>query len=306
LCIALKDNAYGHGIEPIGQLCEEYGIKHCIVKTIFEACRANEYSFKSILILYEIPTIKYPHNYIFSINDINDIKKYPKNTNVELKIDTGMCRNGITIEQLEGAINLIQKYHLNLFGVFTHFSSADEINTKTEIQEIIFLKSIDKIKTYTSKVFRIHCSNSNAINIVNNKLYDIARIGIGIYGYVKKFKKNLQPIMSLYAKRISTRKLTINNKIGYGGIFKVQKNGTYSNYDIGYGDGFFRLNERKKAKIQDGSYILGRVSMNSFSVKSEEDEICVFDNVLHLAKVHDTIEYEILTHLMPTINRIIV
>jgi len=217
-----------------------------------------------------------------------------------------MCRNGIKIEQIENAIKLIKKYHLNLFGVFTHFSSADEINNKTQIQENIFLKCINEIKTYTSKAFRIHCSNSNAINLVNNNIYDIARIGIGIYGYVEKFKDNLQPVMSLYAKKISTRLLRTNDEIGYGGIFKVQKNDTYSNYDIGYGDGFFRLNERKKAKIKDGSFILGRVSMDSFSVKSEKDEICVFDNVSHLAKIHDTIEYEILTHLMPSIKRNII
>ena len=46
--------------------------------------------------------------------------------------------------------------------------------------------------------------------------------------------------------------------------------------------------------------------MDSFSVFGDENTICVFSNVSHLANIHNTIEYEILTHLMPHIKRTIV
>lgn len=32
LCLALKDNVYGHGIEQTSLMAIEYGIKHCFVK----------------------------------------------------------------------------------------------------------------------------------------------------------------------------------------------------------------------------------------------------------------------------------
>ncbi len=288
------------------QMCQEYGIKHCIVKTIQEAKRTIDYNFDTVLVLYEIPKSIEHSNFTFAINDINDIQKYPKNTNVELKINTGMCRNGINIDEITQAIILLKKYSLNLFGVFTHFACADEINDTTSIQEQKFQTCITQIKQLYTKPFRIHCSNSNGVNKVNNDLYDIARIGIGLYGYVEQFQNELLPVMSLYANKISTRKLVANEKIGYGGVYCVDEQNIYSNYDIGYGDGFFRLNERKKAHVQNGLEILGRVSMDSFTLQSNEYEICVFNNVSHLAKVHDTIEYEILTHLMPTIKREIV
>jgi len=76
-------------------------------------------------------------------------------------------------------------------------------------------------------------------------------------------------------------------------------------YD-GYGDGFFRTNERKKIKIKNNKEILGRISMDSFSLLGDDNIVCVFDDVTHIAKVHDTIDYEILTHLFPNIKREII
>jgi len=55
LSIALKDNAYGHGIDEIASMCEEYGIKNIFVRNLNEAQVAKKYNFKNILVLYDIP-----------------------------------------------------------------------------------------------------------------------------------------------------------------------------------------------------------------------------------------------------------
>ncbi|MEA1913898.1 MAG: alanine racemase [Campylobacterota bacterium] len=308
LCMALKDNAYGHGIEPMGQLCQEYGIKHTIVRTLDEAHRANPYGFETILILYEIPIKDYPSNYIFAINSIDDIHNYPANTNVELKIDTGMGRNGIMPCEIQEALQFIIERSLNLFGVFTHFCCADEQNGKTSQQEHLFAQCIEQIKQTLLEPFRIHCANSTGAHRIDNTKYDLGRIGIGMYGYIDlpQFEKNVTAVLSLYAKKISTRILTKGQSVGYGATFPINDESfTVSNYDIGYGDGFFRLNERKNALIKDGRKILGRISMDSLSVQGDDDEICIFDDATHLAHVHDTIHYEIVTHLSPTLKKVI-
>ena len=77
LCIALKDNAYGHGIKQVSQLSSSYGIKHCIVRDIKEALIVSSYNFESILVLYEIPNKIYPSNIIFSVNSISCICTIP-------------------------------------------------------------------------------------------------------------------------------------------------------------------------------------------------------------------------------------
>jgi len=311
ICIALKDNAYGHGLEQIAQLSASYGIKHCMVRDLAEANIANRFNFESILILYEQPKPNqhYPSNFIFSINSLDNLAQIDTNINIELKIDTGMSRNGILVSQIKDSIKLIKDKNINLYGVFTHFCCADEDETITYKQEQLFISSIKQIEQLYKKQFRKHCANSAAIHIINNKQYDIARVGIALYGYIdiEQYSTNLKPILSLHANKISTRILHKGDCINYGATYKVPyDNFTVSNYNIGYSDGYFRLNERKKATISNGKNILGRVSMDSLSVEGDDETICIFDDVTKLATIHDTIKYEILTNLKSNIPRYII
>jgi alanine racemase len=307
ICISLKDNAYGHGIQPIANLCKQYGIKHCMVRTIQEANLLAPYDFESILILYDIPIQTYPENFIFSINSLDDIPQYAKNSKVELKIDTGMSRNGISDCQYHKALDILDKHNLILNGVFTHFHSANEDKKSVNLQEKLFLQVVEKIRLQTTKSFRIHCSNTNSIDKIDIKQYDIARLGIGLYGYNQNPKTKLLPVLALWANKISSRTLHKGDTIGYGAKYQIENNNTIvSNYNIGYGDGFFRIDESKKVYIKNQKQILGIVSMDSLSVLGDEQIICIFDNVTNLSQIHNTIEYEILTHLMPHIKRDII
>ena len=63
------------------------------------------------------------------------------------------------------------------------------------------------------------------------------------------------------------------------------------------------VDENKKFQISDGRDILGRVSMNNLAVEGVDKEICIFDNVKGLAKIHQTISYEILCRIDSEIDR---
>lgn len=309
ICIALKDNAYGHGIEPMAKLSQAYGIKHTMVRNIPEANRASKYDFESILILYEIPTKQYPENYIFSINSLEDLQNCIEHCKIELKIDTGMGRNGILPNEIDNALEIITQKNLILNGIFTHFSCADENDIRTKEQEELFTKTLKIIKSKTDSLFRIHCANSAGAHKVDNSIYDMARVGIGLYGYldVDNTSELVKPVLSLHAKKISTRILNRGDTINYGATYVVSKdNFVVSNYDVGYSDGFFRLNERKKATTLKNKEILGRVSMDSLSVEGDDKEICIFNNARKLAKIHDTIHYEILTNLHASVPKFII
>ena len=145
----------------------------------------------------------------------------------------------------------------------------------------------------------------------NPKLSDsLVRIGIGAYGYHTAeiaLDIALKPVLSLWANKISTQILQKGDKIGYGGATIVSKKGVFSTYDIGYGDGLFRLGANMpKLHCASGEEILPVMSMDCFSCASQKDEICVFDDVSEFARVFDSIPYTILTHLSPFIPRIIV
>lgn len=306
LCIALKDNAYGHGTSQMALLCSEYGIKHTFVRTLDEARAISKFGFETILVLYELPQ-KYEKNFIIGINTLEDLQKLPQKTKCEIKIDTGMNRNGITGDQIDEAVKLIHDNNLILNGVFTHFCCADEDNDITQKQEKLFLEYIQKFKKAIPYTFRTHCANSAGVHKVNMEQYDLARVGIGAYGYLDiPQEKFLKPVMSLYAKKISTKFLSKGDHVGYGSkAYIAPKAMKVSNYDIGYGDSFFRFDENKKAHIANGKEILGRVSMDSFSVEGDDKEIVVFDDVRPLAKSLHTITYTILAMLKANIPRVI-
>jgi alanine racemase len=219
-----------------------------------------------------------------------------------------MHRNGIEVDQIPQAMELIKQKELILNGAFTHFCCAEENNTILQTQEDLFLEAVETIKTLIKTPFRIHCANSAATHKVDMNLYDIARVGLGIYGYLDLPQESkLKPVLSLHAQKISTKKIQQGDHVGYGSeSFVAKKDMTVSNYDIGYGDGLFRANSHKERKIANGKEILGRVSMDSFSVESELEEVCVFDDANHFAQVHNTITYEILTSLKPNIKRIVI
>ena len=100
IAFVLKNNAYGHGLLEMAQLAKKNKIKHAIVINYEEAEKIKDY-FMSILVLSGIPDQRPLGNISIAINNIDDIEKIPKGTSVELKIDTGMHRNGIQIEELK-------------------------------------------------------------------------------------------------------------------------------------------------------------------------------------------------------------
>ena len=307
LSIALKDNAYGHGIEEVSSMCQEYGIKNIFVRDLIEANIAKKYGFESILVLYDIPKDK-DDSFIISINSLEDLSNVPNFSIIEIKIDTGMNRNGIDEDEIEEAYKIIEKNNLKVNGIFTHFCCADEDNDITSIQEKKFLQIVSKIKEFIKYDFRIHCAASAGVHKVDMGIYDIARVGIGAYGYLDlEEEKYLKPILSLYASKITTKNLKKDQHIGYGSCaYIVPYDMTVSNYDIGYGNGLFRVPDSVTALISDKREILGRISMDSFSVLGDDNEVCVFDDVKHFASIHNTIKYEILTNLKANLTRVIV
>jgi alanine racemase len=311
IAIVLKSNAYGHGLELIASLANENKIRHAVVRDYKEAIIIYDL-FDTILVLSDIPKeekviLKKIH---ITINTIEDISKIASGSSVELKIDTGMHRNGIEPEELQQAISLIEKYKLNLKGVFTHFADANNKNNSIYMQKDKFDQTVLRIsKLVKLNKIRIHCSSSSGLFRFDNSEYDLVRIGIAIYGYIGLSigfnKPILKPILSLWGEKISTRILKKDDSVGYGGAYTAKDDMEISTYDVGYADGFFRLNERKKAVLSNGNPVLGRVSMESFSTIGAEAKVCVFNDVTELAKIHDTTIYEILVSVSYRINRIL-
>lgn len=310
IALVLKDNAYGHGIIEVAVMAQEYGIKKAVVQNCQEAKQIAQY-FEYVLVLADYSKEKCP-KVRYTINDINAISSFAKGTKVELKVDTGMHRNGIAIDELYTAFARIKEHKLELEAIFTHHRSADELTSEWYWQNDIFKKikthSLELAKEFGFGILRFHSSNSAALFRTTAFEEDMVRVGIAAYGCIElpMMKDDaLKPMLALYAKKISSRYLRSGNRVGYGATYESPKMMKVSNYDFGYGTGFLRSNSNNYT-TPDGVELVGRVSMDNSSFIGDEDELLIFNDARVAAKYAKTISYEVLTSLKADIKREII
>jgi len=307
IALVLKDNAYGHGLLEVATMAKEYGITKAVVRCESEALAIKDF-FDYILVLNDFPTILHA-NINYTINDIKNIVKFPPATKVELKVDTGMHRNGIAMHEIEIALQEIKKHDLILKAVFTHHRSADELSGEWFWQNENFKKVKQKVLACGYDV-RFHSANSASLFRHVDFKEDMARVGIAVYGcmdipHTIYDTKDFKPVLSLYASKISSRKLLEGEHIGYGATYKADKDCVVSNYDFGYGDGFLRSCSNSY-ETPHAKKLIGRISMDNSSFLCDDDELLVFDDANKIAKVAKTIGYEVLVSLKPYIKREII
>ncbi len=304
LAAVLKDNAYGHGIELVAPICAETGVRKAVVRTTREAQKILKY-FDDILVLCD-RAVAHP-KLRFALNDLRDIARAEKGSRVDLKVDTGMHRNGIAFEEIAQAKEAITKQGLTLVGVMTHYRSADEIGSAYAWQKQRFARVKE---LFSDREVQFHSHNSAALLRCDTFDEDFARVGIALYGYSELPASfgdfDLRPVMRLLATRIATRRLRKGERIGYGGDFVAPRDMTVSTYDIGYGDGWRRGDSADAYVTAEGLPILGRVSMDMVVLEGDKEEVCIFDDAQKAAQHFGTISYEITTALSKEIERRIV
>ncbi len=306
IAVVLKDNAYGHGILEVASMAKEYGITKAVVRCEVEAKMVEDF-FEYILVLADTP--KAPsQKFTYTINDLTQIKHFTKDTKVELKVDSGMHRNGISYDQLEDTLSLVQKQGLKLKGVFTHHRSADELTSEWFWQNENFAKIKQKVKDLGYTDLRFHSANSASTMRHTQIDEDMVRVGIAAYGCLENSvvdTSSFKPVLSLWAEKNSQRVAIKGERVGYGGTYTLEDDSVISNYDFGYADGFLRLCSNNYT-APNGEKLIGRISMDNSSFLSDKDELLVFDDASVLAKSAKTIPYEVLTSLKHYIKREII
>lgn len=318
----LKDNAYGHGLEIMASLCAQNGVKNAFVKNYAEAALIAD-KFEHISFFYGIlprdfnPKFRNIYPCIQSVENVVQMRSLGdlSGIGVELKVNIGMNRNGAQISEIKPCIKAILESKMRLIGVFSHNGYADD-NGDEFMRECVTFDELKAEVTHLANVMgfklpRFHSLNSAGALRSKRCDDDLVRIGIAMYGYLTndvsiESSKDLKPILRLYAEKIATKILKKGAKIGYGGSSILQDDSVVSSYDIGYGDGFYRVNERREVRLPNGVQILPKSSMDCFSALSDAETLCVMDNADYIARIYDTIAEEVLTRLSPYIKRMVV
>ena len=311
IALVLKDNAYGHGLGMMAKLASEYGITKAVVRSIDEALVILDY-FDHIQVLADLPKRHGAHSekICYTINAMEQIVLFPKDCRVELKVDTGMHRNGIALEMLDAAFDAIKEAGLKLEGVFTHHRSADSLSSEWFWQK----KSFEDVKAESGRLaesygfapLRFHSANSATLFREASYTEDLVRIGIAAYGCLKMDvtldQPELKPVLSLWAEKIASRVLLPGQRVGYNGTYSAEKEQVVSTYDVGYADGLQRVLSDDYGTPGDAQ-LLGRVSMDNSTFTADEEVLLIFDDANVIAKAAGTIGYEFLVGLRSDLER---
>lgn len=333
LFAVVKADAYGHGAVMIAPVLLASGVEFLGVSSIDEALQLRDAKITApILVLGAVPVWSFDwaatNNISVSVfsdehieackRTFEKIKIKPK---VHVKIDTGMNRIGV---RPEDAISFIEKLRncdfLELEGVFTHFATA-ESKSFAQKQYQAFRNVVDSIDT---KDLLIHCCNTSAVISYSDYDYNMARVGIGIYGLQPDLvpdavAPDLEQAISLRGRITNIHIANANEGVSYCHTFETTKPTKIATIPIGYADGVSRGLSNKIYGIINGKKVkqIGNITMDQmmFDITdcdvSEGDIITLlgvdgseFISVDEWANILGTIHYELTCALRVRLPRV--
>jgi len=337
LMAIVKADAYGHGAASVATLAEQEGVTFFGVATLDEACSLREQGITSkILVLGRVSP---RHVNIAAQNNLSLCcfqKEWLEETSrildgnlhldVHIKVDTGMNRLGLLWDEtyeLKSFIKTIKRYkNIKAEGIFTHFATSDEMNHDfVHIQLNRFKEVLNLFHEEEIVPPFVHCANSAYTIRFPDKLFNLARAGIAVYGLqpshdVKMEKKMpLQEVFSLYSEVANVKKVKKGESVGYGRNHFMKENSYIATIPIGYADGIKRNYGKLGGYVMIGGKkcnILANVCMDQLMVECDRD-VKVGDKVTligegisidKMAEILGTINYEVICMMGKRIPRI--
>lgn len=250
---------------------------------------------------------------------------------VHLHIDTGMCRFGCRPEE---ALELAELIHsspfLKLEGVMTHFASSEdkEADTFTLAQAKKFDQAIAEIESKGISIPWKHAANSGAVMRFHFPQYNMARLGLAVYGlYPSRAAEEsleLKLAVSLFSRIVGINHCKSGDTIGYGRTYKVeQPEQKIAVLPLGYFDGIHRNYSGSGSVLVQGHQapMVGKICMDFMMIDvshipnvSVGDSVLIFGENEHghylspedLALKGNSIIHELITCLGPRIPRVFI
>jgi alanine racemase len=330
----LKSNAYGHGLVQVAKILESQKPPFYCVDSFFEALILRNENIKTpILIIGYTPLSNIAASRLkdlsFSVLSLNELKRLNKMITkplcIHIKIDTGMHRHGVNLEDIEEAIALIRSNsNLRLEGAYTHLADADSESPEfTERQIKDWNKTAQRLMDEFPSLVHLHCAATAGAIYSDKIIATTMRVGRGLYGIQVGSKKlDLKPALEMRTKITSLRKIKSGDSIGYNTTFTAEQGMTIATIPVGYTEGLDRRLSNKGFVTIRGRQcpIVGRVSMNISSIDVSalpevelDDEVLVIsrdskmsNSVEYMAWLCETIAYEILVHVPAHLRRVII
>ena len=335
LLVLVKANAYGHGAVEFASLMENAGADYLAVAYPVEGIELRQGGINTPIMVLTAGTDSFEKiiNYglepgipnLYTLQALCEVLKERgvKDFPVHLKLDSGMHRLGFMTDELEELIAFLNGCDLvKVKSVYSHLAAADEPDSDgyTLSQIDLFRKNADRLTDSLGYKPMYHVLNSAGIERFPEYQFDMVRLGIGIYGVSVLPGNHLVPVASFKCKILQVKTLGPGDgTIGYGRHGKIAPEGTVvATIPVGYADGLDRHLSRGKGYFMVNGHrvpTIGNICMDMtmLDVTGTDakvgDTVTIFGEnptVMELARILDTIPYEIMTSVPRRIERIIV
>jgi len=344
VCAVVKADGYGHGTVECARALESEGAEWLGVTDAKEGVKLRGAGVKARILLMTgiwkgeedgvvaqnlTPTVWEP----WHLELLERTARTRQNVlPVHLKLDTGMNRLGASPATLPRLCEMLSACrHLALEGVSTHFASAEVLDAEDARRQMkCFDEGLAVLQSYGLRPNLVHMGNSAATRARPETWKRMVRPGLALYGYslaltqagepVEVAPLALHPVLTWKARVLTVKEVAAGQAVGYNGTFVTKARSRIAVLPVGYADGYPRLLSNRGRVIVGGEYapVVGRVSMDLTTVDvSHIPGVAVGDEVIligrssgksvdaaELARLAETIPYEILCALAPRVPRV--
>ena len=291
MCAVVKADAYGHGAAECSRALEAEGAKWLGVTSLDEAIPLRDAGVRAnillmtgfwrgeeseIIRLHLTPTVWEP----WHIETLEaaaaglGVVQQP----VHLKVDTGMGRLGVGVEQLPAVLTALKAAkHLVLEGLSTHLASSEIMDAPSVAeQERGFDAARRMVREAGIEPTFVHMANTAAVISRRETWNSMVRPGVALYGYYLPFQRAgrevsggtlrlpVKPILTWKTRILSLRDFGANQALGYGATYVTKAPAHVAVLPVGYADGYNRqLSNRGRVIVREHyAPIVGRISMD--------------------------------------------
>lgn len=301
VCAVVKADAYGHGAVECSRALEAEGARWLGVTSLDEAIPLRETGIQASILLMtgfwrgeeaEIVRLKLTPT-VWERWQIEALDKAAGGLSVarhpvHLKVDTGMGRLGVAVDQLGEVLETLKSAkHLALEGLSTHLASSEIMDAPSVAeQERSFEVARLMVRDAGMEPAFVHLANTGAVisrreTWANEKWAgegkkSMVRPGVALYGYYLPFQRAgrevsggtlrlaVKPVLTWKTRILSLRDFGANHPLGYGGTYVTKAPAHVAVLPVGYADGFNRqLSNRGRVMVREHyAPIVGSVSMD--------------------------------------------
>ena len=346
VCAVVKADAYGHGAVECSRALEAEGARWLGVTSLDEAIPLREAGVGAnillmtgfwrgeegeIIRLHLTPTVWEPWH-IESLDRAAAALGRAQHP-VHLKVDTGMGRLGVGLDQLSGLLDgLKSAKHLMLDGLSTHLAASEIMDAPSVAeQERNFDTARRMVEEAGMKPVFVHMANTGAVISRRETWNSMVRPGVALYGYYLPFQRAgrevsggtlrlaVKPVLTWKTRILSLRDFRANQPLGYGATYVTKAPAHVAVLPVGYADGFNRqLSNRGRVIVREHyAPIVGRISMDltladvtGIPGVAVGDEVILLGageglsvNALEHAELANSTPYEILCNISKRVPR---